>query len=193
MGNCATNTEFREYSIVDNTIFAKETDKQADYISEEYSVIKGYASGAEVKTFLNSQALSLNIDKIEIERWKNTEVSVSEKCIKLNITNSLIDYILNQSSFYSMWKNIKLKNNLYKIQYIKNCILKYININNKIKFELRRSKNKTKTLKCSNTYYKNFTNYSNFKNELKYENDKYYMYVYVDEFYTYYPKITIML
>jgi len=193
MSNCSVNTEFRKYSIIDESYLAPEGEPIEDYIREEYSTIKGYTGGVEIKTFLNSQALSLNLDKIEIEKWKNTEISVSEKCIKLNITNSLIDYILEQSSFYNMWKNIKLKDNLYKIQYIKNCILKYININNKIKFELRRSKNKTKTLKCSNKYYKNFIEYTNFKNELKYEDDKYYMYVYVDEFYTYYPKITIML
>ncbi len=193
MGDCLLNTEFRKYSVVNDSELSPSSSKFPNYVYEDYVPIKGYTCGVEVKTFLNSQALSLNLDKIEIEKWKDTEITLSEKCIKLNITNSLIEYILSQSSFYDMWKNIKLKDNLYKIQYIKNCILKYININNKIKFELRRSKNKIKKLKCSNTYNKNFIEYKNFKNELKYENDKYYMYVYVDEFYTYYPKITIIL
>jgi hypothetical protein len=160
---------------------------------EYFSDVAGYSTGYEVKSFLGSKGISLKSDKIEIESWKNVEVLPEQKCIKINITDSLIYLILNTPAFVNSWTNITKSGNEWKIKYIKNFILNFININNKTKFEVRRSNKLLKKMKFNSSYDSTKIEYENFKNELKHENGKYYMYLYVEDPYTYFAKMTITL
>ena len=48
-------------------------------------------------------------------------------------------------------------------------------------------------MKFNSSYDSTKIEYENFKNELKHENGKYYMYLYVEDPYTYFAKMTITL
>lgn len=164
---------------------------------ESYSGVKGYKTGYEMKSFFNSKAIVLNGadgNKIEITSWKNTEISKTKKYIKLDVTDSLVYNILFRPAFSAAWKYLGINSNDYKINYIKNTILNFININNKTKFILVKDSVKNSSLSFMTDYEENGTELvTNFKNELKYENGKYYMYIYPEDTYTYYAKMIITL
>ena len=164
---------------------------------ESYSGVKGYKTGYEMKSFFNSKAVVLNGadgNKIEITSWKNTEISKTKKYIKLDVTDSLVYNILFRPAFSAAWKYLGINSNDYKINYIKNTILNFININNKTKFILVKDSVKNTSLSFMTDYEENGTEVvTNFKNELKYENGKYYMYIYSEDTYTYYAKMIITL
>lgn len=165
-----------------------------------YSTVKGYTTGYEMKTYINSKAIAMK-GKIEIVSWKNTEISKENGYIRLNITDSLVYNILFNDNFDSAWKNLPKHSNDYKIKYIKNTILENIHINNKTKFILGRKKDEDDILEKKQTNIDFVSEYnaedcieiSNYKNELKHINGEYYMYIYPDDIKTYYAKMIIEL
>lgn len=164
--------------------------------NENYNSLAGYVTGYEMKTFVNSRGINLNGSdgkSIEITSWKNTEISDEEQYIKLDITDSIIYHILFRDSYIKSWRYLKLTNNTYKINYIKNTILPFININNKTKFILYKGKQLLKSLHFQNDYNGTGEEIKNYKNELKFENGKYYMYVYPEDYTTYSAKMIINL
>mgnify|MGYP006934502663 FL=1 len=173
-----------------------------DSSNEFFKLSYGYVVGNETKSFLNSKGVVVRNDNkhtkfIDITSWKNTYISQAEKYIKLNVTDSLVYKILNTDAFNKAWSILKIKtsDNTYKINYIKNYILNFITINNKTKFELRAKPSILKTIRFNADLDEDdeIISYTNFKNELKFEDGKYYMYVYVNDAYIYYAKMTINL
>lgn len=162
---------------------------------QNYDDIAGYTTGYEMKTFINSRGINLNGSdgkSIEIVSWKNTEISDEDHYIKLDVTDSIIYHILFRHSYVKSWRYLKLTNNTHKINYIKNTILPFININNKTKFVLYKGKRVLKSLHFDNDFTETFGDeIINYKNELKYENGKYFMYVYPEEYTTYSAKMII--
>jgi hypothetical protein len=181
---------YRKYTLVDYN-------KNKNVVKKEfYSDVKGYKTGYELRSFFNSKAIVLNGSNgntITITSWKNTKIYKNEKYIKLNITDSLIYNILFANAFNVSWKALSSSTNNDKINYIKNTILKFININNKTKFSLYKDLTKRSVLSFNSEYITDSENIVNFKNELKYENGKYYMYVYPEDMSTYYAKMIITL
>lgn len=182
------NSIFRKYSLQKNT---------KNKNNEIYSKVKGYTIGYELKSFLNSKGVIVshdnkNTESIEITLWKNTTISNSNNYIQLDISESLLYYILYSDGFNKSWNKLKLKNNDYKMKYIKNYILNFITIDNNCKFELRKTNTLLKSYNFISEYTEDDTEIcSNYKNEIKYENGKYYMYIYPNDRCTYYAKMTI--
>lgn len=183
---------YRKYGLNDYyNVSNKETVKR-----EFYTNVYGYETGYELKSFFNSKATVLNGsdgNTIEITSWKNTKISKYEKYIKLNVTDSIVYNILFRNAYMKSWKSLGNISNGNKIDYIKNTILNFININNKTKFVLATDYVKTNVLSFNTDYNDDAEVVTNFKNELKYENGKYYMYIYPEDMYTFYAKMTIKL
>ena len=164
--------------------------------SETKENIDGYVAGYEIKSFFASRGINLNGadgSSVILTDWKNTELSYADNYIKLNISDTLLNYILFKNSFNYSWNYLGLTNNNYKIQYINNVILPLININNKTKFEVIKSSQSLANFQFSSGYPELYTAVSNVKNRLLIENGKYYMYIYPDENGMYYAKMTIEL
>lgn len=168
-----------------------------DYDRIEWSTpVPGYQTGYEKNCFFGSRGINMNgIEgkSIDLTVWKNTKVSEKDKCIKLNISESLIYKILFTKGFSDSWKYLGLRSNTFKIKYIKNTILPMLNITSKTVFTLYQFDETKKLMFKDLINMDGLTEVSNVKNELKYENGKYYMYVYPDEMHTYYAKMHIEL
>ena len=181
----------------ESTTFRKYEIERTNSITENYENVKGYRTGLEIKTFFNSKGIVLKSNnqstEVEITNWKNTYINEEEGYIKLDINDSLVYSILQSGPFIESWQPLYLTTNDYKINYIKNYVLKFININNKTKFILRKDKSLLKSLRFNGIYDDDFEEVKNFKNELKHENGKYYMYVYPTEKHMYYAKMIINL
>jgi hypothetical protein len=180
------STSYRKYEI----------DKSSS-ITENYTKVKGYLTGVELKTFLNSKGVVLKsknqTTEIVIDNWKNTYINEDEGYIRLDVNDSLVYSILQSTPFIESWQPLYLSTNEYKINYIKNYILDFININNKTKFVLRKDKSMLKTMRFNGIYNENLEEVKNIRNELRHENGKYYMYVYPTEKHMYYAKMIITL
>lgn len=182
------NSVFRKYSLQENS---------KNQNNEIYSKIKGYTTGYEIKSFFNSKGVLIKNDinatkTLEITLWKDTLISNTNNYIRLNISNSLLYVILYSDGFNKSWNKLKLKSNDFKMNYIKNYILKFINIDNKCKFELRKVNTILKSYYFNSEFDDQNTELcTNYKNELKYENEKYYMYIYPEDKCSYYAKMII--
>lgn len=164
---------------------------------EWYEPVNGYETGFEPNMFINSRGINLNgIDgsTIILDNWSSTKIDLHNGFIRLNISETLIRYIMFSEGFLDSWDYLSLRNNTYKIRYIKNTVLKYININNKVKFEVYDIPG-TYSMFFMDTLDEdeNLEKVDNIKHELKYENGKYYMYIYPDEPHIYYAKMTIKI
>ncbi len=164
---------------------------------ETYESLYGYIVGCETNTFINSRGLVLhNKDEqyININIWKNSKISSKDKYIKLNITDSLVYYILFKPGYIKNWEKLNINDSAYKINYIKNCILPHININSYNKITIYADIN-TSGLTISDlpSNLDNINIINNCKNNLSYENGKYYMYIYPDLSCTYYANLEIKL
>lgn len=167
------------------------------YPIEKTQNIMGYETGYEIPRFFNSRGLNLNGkdgSTLVIDRWKNTKILLKEKCIKLDVTESIILNILFKEGFSDAWRYLNMNSNTYKIRYIKNYVMNFININNMTKFEL------FKNPKSYNMYFRDgaaesesYESADNIKHELHYENGKYFMYIYPEIPHVYYAKMTIEL
>lgn len=170
--------------------------------SDEYDRIEwrtpvsGYQTGYEKCNFFGSRGINLNGKEgksIDLTVWKNTKISEKDKCIKLDISESLIYKILFTKGFSDSWRYLGLRSNTYKIKYIKNTILPMLNITSKTVFTLYKFENTKKLMFKDLTSSDDIVEVANVKNELRYENGKYYMYVYPEEMHTYYAKMHIEL
>jgi hypothetical protein len=168
-----------------------------DYDEIEWMTpVAGYETGYEKGCFIGSRGINLNGAEgksFDLTVWKNTKVSEKEKYIKLDISESLIYRILFARGFSDSWRYLGLRNNTYKIQYIKNTILPLLNITSKTKFTFYMFEGTKKLMFRDLSTSTDIVEVDNIKNELKYENGKYYMYVYPEEMHTYYAKMHIDL
>lgn len=168
---------------------------------ETYDEIDGYITGYEQKNFINSRGIQLtrfeNSEKVaqefDITSWKNTSISYNKKYIRIDISDSIVYKLLNDKNYMNTWNYLKLSSNNYKINYIKNTILPLININNKTRIILRRNNILLDKFTFSQDYDESMIEVTNYKNTLKYENGKYYMYIYIEDNYTYSVKMIIDL
>lgn len=180
------STSYRKYEIT-----------RGSEITENYSKVKGYLTGVELKTFLNSKGVILKSKdqsaEVVIDNWKNTYINEDEGYIRLDVNDSIVYSILQMTPFIESWQPLYLTTNEYKINYIKNYILDFININNKTKFVLRKDKTMLKSLRFNGIYNDELEEVKNMRNELRHENGKYYMYVYPTEKHMYYAKMIITL
>lgn len=189
MDNCWTNV-YREYNVHDFI-------EGDDYDNIEWRTeVPGYQTGYEKVSFLGSRGINFNGiegSSMDLTVWKNTKVIEKDKCIKLDISESLIYKILFTKGFSDSWRYLGLRSNTYKIKYIKNTILPLLNITSKTVFTFYVLEDTKKLAFKDLTSTPNMVQVSNIKNELKYENGKYYMYVYPEEMHTYYAKMHIEL
>ena len=189
MDNCWGNIyhEYYVHDFTDSSIY--------DNIEWRNDVF-GYQTGYEKKNFLGSRGVNLNGvegNSMDLTVWKNTKVLEKDKCIKLDVSESLIYKILFIKGFSESWKYLGLRSNTYKIKYIKNTILPLLNITSKTVFTFYKMENTKKLAFKDLTSLSNIIQVNNIKNELRYENGKYYMYVYPEEAHTYYAKMHINL
>ena len=160
--SCFENNMFRTYTSVDN-----------------YVVNNGIDSGYEKNTFFGSRGLQLKNDTpdntITITNWVGTVVDENKKTVRLNITDSLINYILFSEGFKSNWANFNSTESFNKTKYIKNSILKYINVLSSSVFKLYTVKDSTvfRFFDYSDIY--NYTLLPNSNNNIIYENNSYYI------------------
>lgn len=193
INNCWNNNVYYKYDInnILNTGIYNENEEL-----ERVVPVAGYETGYEKNCFLGSRGINLNGadgNSFDLIIWKNTKVSEKEKYIKLDISESLIYKILFTKGFSDSWRYLGLRNNTYKIQYIKNTILPLLNITSKTKFTFYMFEGTKKLMFKDLGTSNNIAEVKNIKNELKYENGKYYMYVYPEEMHTYYAKMHIDL
>lgn len=189
MDNCWTNI-YREYNIHD--FLEGDENDNIEWRTE----VPGYQTGYEKGNFLGSRAINFNGlegNSIDLTIWKNTKVIEKDKCIKLDISESLIYMILFTKGYSDSWRYLGLRSNTYKIKYIKNTILPLLNITSNTVFTFYKMENTKKLAFKDLSSMSDMVQVSNIKNELRYENGKYYMYVYPEEMHTYYAKMHIKL
>ena len=147
--------------------------------TDEYTLSDGIDTGYEKNTFYGSRALQLKTENedntITITDWVDTVIDENKKTIRLNITESLINYITFSEGFESNWTRFYSTETLNKAKYIKNSILKHINITSGSVFKLYVVEKSTifKFIDYSSTY--NLKEISNSTNNIVYENDTYYI------------------
>ena len=189
INNC-WNDVYYKYDV--NDFIGSDTHDEIEWMTP----VAGYETGYEKESFLGSRGINLNGiegNSFDLAVWKNTKVSEKEKYIKLDISESLIYKVLFTKGFSDSWRYLGLRNNTYKIQYIKNTILPLLNITSNTKFTFYMFEGTRKLMFKDLSSSTNIVEVKNIKNELKYENGKYYMYVYPDEMHTYYAKMHIDL
>lgn len=170
---------------------------------EKYENVDGYITGYEQKNFFNSRGTqlkrfdtatrTLGLQTFDIVSWKNSSISHTRNYIRIDISDSIIYKLLNDSNFIKAWDYLKLSSNNYKINYIKKTILPLININNKTKLILKRNNVMLDRFNFVQEFDETMTDVTNYKNTLKYENGKYYMYIYPEDNYTYSAKMIVDL
>ena len=112
---------------------------------DDFTEINGIESGYEKNTFFTSRGISLkhkdssgNIDNfIEISKWENSIIDEKNRTIRLNITDTLIKYIMYSDGYVKNWTNRRVKDPSNKQRYIENSILKYINIDETCPIEIK--------------------------------------------------------
>lgn len=147
--------------------------------SDNYSIDNGIDTGYEKNTFFGSRGLQLKTGTIDntitITNWVDTIIDEHNKKIKLNVTESLINYIMFSEGFKSNWKRFKSTESVNKTKYIKNSILNHINLNDNCVFSLHIVDNSTifKFFDYNDKY--SFKKIQNSVNNLICENDTYYI------------------
>lgn len=121
--SCFENEMFRTYTDQDN-----------------YTVTNGIDSGYEKNTFFGSRGIQLKTgtadNTITLTNWVDTIVDENNKKVRLNITESLINYITFSKGFKSNWTNFNSIESFNKTKYIKNSILNLIKIDSNCTFKL---------------------------------------------------------
>ena len=155
----------------------------------------GAFSGYEKNTYLASRGITLKskdelsgniVSSITIDTWFNTIVNEQKKMFKLDITESLIEYIKTSEGYSDAWSklaNLFNSSNLstidyttFKTKYIANTILKFIVINSKIPFTLYVNPSSTSFgFNSTEPAEGNFVKAENITNRLTEENGRYYM------------------
>jgi hypothetical protein len=164
--------------------------------------------------FLASRAITLkSMDQdtgyietyITIESWSNTKINPTERTVRLDITESLIDLINASSGYSESWirmtsllnedNGIDVNYMTFKKKYIYNTILKFIVVNEKTPFDLYIDHSSTSFGFESSepTSIENYTKDKNISNKLSLENGRYYMTISNMEKKRYYAKMKIKI
>lgn len=159
MTNCWFDDMYRKYTSYDS-----------------YTKENGIESGYEKNKFFASRGLSLrnsNNNTIEITSWSNPVISAKKKSITVDVTASVINYILNTEGFMSNWNVVSSASQKDKTKYIENSILKYLKINNSNKIIVYTNTDTSKLSLVNVDDLEKGSIITNVKNELSYENNKY--------------------
>ena len=175
--NIMTLAEIKDFSLFrscfENNMYRTYTD------TDTYTANNGTETGYEKNTFYGSRALQLKTgnkdNTITITDWVDTVINENKRTVRLNITESLINYITFSSGFESNWTRFNSTETLNKTKYIKNSILKHINITSGSVFKLYVVEKSTifKFIDYTDIY--NLSEIKNTSNNIIYENDTYYI------------------
>ena len=176
-GSVLTLAELKNFSVLQSCFENKmfRTYKNED----EYDVADGVESGYEKNTFFGSRGLQLKNNNtnntITLTNWIDTIVDENNRTVRLNVTESLINYITFSEGFKSNWTRFISTETINKTKYIKNSILKHINISTDCTFKLHVVDDSTifKFFDYSNIY--NYKELNNTSHKLICENDTYYI------------------
>lgn len=145
---------------------------------DTYSQSTGIDTGYEKNTFFGSRGIQLktgnDTNTITLTKWTRTELDKSKKKIRLNVTDTLINFITFSPGFESNWTSFSGAESFNKTKYIMNSIMKNIDITSSCVFKMY-------TLKNSRNFdYINYDNLifeevSNTSNKLIQENNTYYI------------------
>ena len=178
-----------------------ETNNLRTYIdTTTYTKINGMASGYEKNSFFCSRGLTLknkNSDKGEISltKWSGVTFDANTNSITLNVTETLVNEIFTSEGYIKNWAGRTVPDSKYKIKYIENSVLPYINIDSKYKIKVSKLPND----KMGFLNYDEALNNSNFEEslntetELYKESDKYFIRIKNAGNYTYTVKMTISI
>lgn len=168
--------------------------------SSEFSTQNGMASGYEKNSFLASRGLSLknknsNKGVIELTKWRGVSLDKESDTITLDVTDTLINFILNLEGYAKNWIDRNIEDSKYKIKYIENSIIPYINLENNHNIEILRVSSPSTGFSSFEDAISdsNYTALSNAENELYKENDKYFIRINKAGNYTYALKMTIKI
>ena len=153
----------------------------------------GYLLSYENKSFFGSKCLVLKNNKTNgsftIKKWISNNISITNDLqnynnnlntlkvykIKINITQSFIDELLNNNTFVNNWNfiNSNIVNNII-INYIKNSVIKYYTINNKNNLKIYYKSYNGKLIEYENdgTFINQLENNTT---SISYENNQYYL------------------
>lgn len=189
---------------MDNTIYRKYYWNLEDErrIIESFVVTSGKSAAIEKKMFLNSRCTCLrdwksdDTRKVSVTKWKNVKTNASKKTIKIDVTSSLINMIMETDGFKSTW----IKKNTYgdgtkKANYILNNIVRFIDINRYTTLDIKRKIGEYGNIDIVdfNDMGNDTKSVTNIRTELKYENEKYFLYIYPNEMGVYGIKMTFSL
>ena len=172
-----TLAELKDFSVLqscfENKMFRTYTS------GDTYTVNNGVDSGYEKNTFFGSRGLQLKTgnedNTITLTNWIDTVVDENNRTIRLNITETLINYITFSDGFKSNWTRFISTDTINKTKYIKNSILNHINITSNGTFNLYVVEGSTifKFFDYSDIY--NYNKINNMSNRIVCENDIYYI------------------
>ena len=145
---------------------------------DTYKSENGIDTGYEKNTFFGSRGIQLKTGEIDntitIKDWTKTTLDKNKKRIRLNVTESLINYITFHPGFKSNWTSFENIKSFNKTKYIKNSILKYIDITSSCTFKLYYAKN-SKYFDFIDINDRELIEIPNITNRLYKENDTYYI------------------
>lgn len=159
------------------------------YTAKSNNVIKypAYYLGDSFKTFFGSTALTINDNEIELDKWNDILVKIDNKTfnnsndeiikynVKINISDALLNYFLNNQDFVNNWPNDSYE---YMKKYIQNIIFNYFIINNTNNIKIYKTYNSYITTDNKVINFDNSLSYSEAKNikiDLYKDNDIYYL------------------
>ena len=158
------------------------------------------ASGYEKNSFFCSRGLTLknknsNKGEISLTKWSGITFDINANSITLNVTETLVNEIFTSEGYVKNWKGRTVPDSKYKIKYIENSVLPYINIDSKYKIKVSKLPND----KMGFLNYDEALNNSNFEEslntetELYKESDKYFIRIKNAGNYTYTVEMTISI
>lgn len=145
---------------------------------DTYTTSNGIDTGYEKNTLFGSRGVQYKTGEpsntITLTNWVKSEINKDKRKIRLNVTETLINFITFSPGFEKNWTSLTGAESFNKTMYIKNSMMKFINITSSCKFTLHSVKNSSKFDFVD--YNKNmFNEISNVTNKLVYENDTYYI------------------
>ena len=165
-----------------------------------YTKINGMSSGYEKNSFFCSRGLTLknknsNKGEISLTKWSGVTFDINANSITLNVTETLVNEIFTSEGYAKNWTGRTVPDSKYKIKYIENSVLPYINIDSKYKIKVSKLPNDNMGF----LNYDEALNNSNFEEslntetELYKESDKYFIRIKNAGNYTYTVKMTISI
>lgn len=178
-----------------------ETDNLRSYNdTSTYTKINGMASGYEKNSFFCSRGLTLknknsNKGEISLTKWSGVTFDTNTNSITLDVTETLVNKIFTSEGYVKNWAGRIVPDSKYKIKYIENSVLPYINIDSKYKIKVSRLPNdKMGFLNYDEALSdSNFEESLNTETELYKESDKYFIRIKNAGNYTYAVKMIISI